>query len=53
MSEERSPWAVRHADTIFKILLVLLAALWLLLPVRHDPAKHRAEAALAETARPS
>lgn len=53
MSEERRPWAVRHADTIFKLVLVALAALWLLLPIRSEPAPPRAEAARIEAARPS
>ncbi|WP_296576434.1 hypothetical protein [Phreatobacter sp.] len=50
MSDERSPWAVRHADTIFKVLLVALAALWLLVPVRREPAPPRAEAAQVDVA---
>ncbi|MCZ8314928.1 hypothetical protein [Phreatobacter sp.] len=51
MSDRDAPWAVRHADTIFKIVLVVLAALWLVLPARQEPAKPRAEAALADPAR--
>ena len=53
MSEERRPWALRHADTIFKLVLVALAALWLLVPIRREPEPPRAEAARIEAARPS
>lgn len=53
MSERPQPWAMRHAETIFKVVLVVLAALWFLLPIRREPATPRAEAARIEAVRPS
>jgi len=47
MSSDRRHWAVRHADTIFKIVLILLAGAWVFMPARPEPQKPRAELASA------
>lgn len=53
MNERPQPWALRYAETIFKVVMVVLAALWFLLPIRREPATPRAEAARIEAVRPS
>ncbi|MDP3547719.1 hypothetical protein ACJ4V0_01945 [Phreatobacter sp. HK31-P] len=43
MSTDDRHWAVRHADTIFKIVLLALAGLWMVMPAPAEPRKPRAD----------
>lgn len=43
MNRSENHWAVRHGDTIFRIVMLALAGLWMVMPAPAEPRKPRAD----------